>query len=388
MFENLLHQNIIVSRLSRDISDGVIPPAMLFSGPAHSGKLTAALEVARVLSCEGDGDWRCPCSNCRSHRALAHSRTLLAGSRILTSEILAAAEVLRRDQGDAPRFLLVRSARKLLRRFDQILWEGDEKKLQKARPVMERLAESIDDFLPGGTLPKGKKFEKALKTLVEDCTALQKFLPSQLPVSQVRRITSWAVHSAGKDHKTVIFDGAERMPEGSRNALLKFLEEPPENTTVILITDRKSLLLPTIVSRLRDYGFKSRRPAEEGDVLRRVFREQPEDWGGLRDYFRSWSTGLSETMQEAAGAFIGAVRDESPQLPPEAASIKDVQELIAFLEALGDVEHRNWKKEDHPSHKAYSRRIAMIRDARMRSESLNIPVDQVLKSLFFSMRTL
>jgi len=39
------------------------------------------------------------------------------------------------------------------------------------------------------------------------------------------------------------------------NALLKILEEPPSNTTLILVTDKKNQLLPTILSRCQHIGF-------------------------------------------------------------------------------------------------------------------------------------
>ena len=41
----------------------------------------------------------------------------------------------------------------------------------------------------------------------------------------------------------------------SANALLKILEEPPKNTIFILVTDKKSALLPTIMSRCQEIAF-------------------------------------------------------------------------------------------------------------------------------------
>jgi len=387
MFENLLHQENISSRLQHDVVENSVPPAILFSGPAMSGKLTAALELARSLSCEGNADWNCSCSHCRSHRALAHPRTILAGSRDMTPEIAASAEVLRRDNSDAPRFLLVRSARKLLRRFDPILWEGDEKKLVKARPIMERLAESIDKLLPGNPLPSGKKLEKLLDSLVDDCAFIQKSLPAGLPVSQVRHITGWAVHSSGGDHKTVIIDAAERMPIASRNALLKFLEEPPPDTTAILITDRKSMLLPTIISRLRDYSFKNRSSSEEAEVLRRVFREDEKRWGGLVAYFRAWRNGPSEIMQGAASVFIDQAASGNPIFPGEVSQIRDQLDLVTFLEALSLELRERWAGTAIPDHKRSALELEWLREARMRTESLNIPVQLILRSLYSAMGT-
>jgi len=41
----------------------------------------------------------------------------------------------------------------------------------------------------------------------------------------------------------------------SANAFLKTLEEPPQDSIIILITDRQALLLPTIISRCRIIKF-------------------------------------------------------------------------------------------------------------------------------------
>lgn len=50
----------------------------------------------------------------------------------------------------------------------------------------------------------------------------------------------------------------------TQNALLKLLEEPPRNCTVILIAPRKSIFLPTIRSRLPVTVLAAARPASEG----------------------------------------------------------------------------------------------------------------------------
>lgn len=49
--------------------------------------------------------------------------------------------------------------------------------------------------------------------------------------------------------KVFIIDEAERLDLPGQNALLKTLEEPPPDTTLILITDRPERLLPTVHSR-------------------------------------------------------------------------------------------------------------------------------------------
>ena len=55
--------------------------------------------------------------------------------------------------------------------------------------------------------------------------------------------------------KVFIIDEAELLDEQGQNALLKTLEEPPLNTTIILVTCRDDLLLPTIHSRCMSVAF-------------------------------------------------------------------------------------------------------------------------------------
>lgn len=55
--------------------------------------------------------------------------------------------------------------------------------------------------------------------------------------------------------KVMLFPQAEKMTAAAQNALLKTLEEPPQDTVFFLITDQPGALLPTIVSRCRVIRF-------------------------------------------------------------------------------------------------------------------------------------
>jgi DNA polymerase-3 subunit gamma/tau len=392
MFENVLFQDKIVSRLKHDIIRETLPPALVFSGPVNSGKLTAALELARVLSCKNDGRWTCGCRHCSSHRLLLHQRTVIAGSRNLMPEITAAYNVFINNASDVSRFLFVRAVRKLLRRFDPFLWEGEERKIKQLIPVMEKLSENLDSIQPGSGLPGEKKLDKIMKDLMTSCAKIQAALPPQLPVQQIRHITGWAVHTSSGDHKTIIIDHAERMQEGAKNAMLKFLEEPPEDTTVILITKNKSMLLPTITSRVRDYPFSIRKPSEEAGILKKIFKTD-EDTAkkGLTDFFRSCSSEAPDRIKELAVLFLDFAeegRDFLPKNIPE--EIKDTGTMIVFLEVLGLEMERRWKngnKLNKDYQKGYEE-LKLLRESRTKTEILNIQSSQVLKWLYLSLRTL
>ncbi|HEX2855426.1 MAG TPA: DNA polymerase III subunit gamma/tau [Opitutaceae bacterium] len=57
--------------------------------------------------------------------------------------------------------------------------------------------------------------------------------------------------------KVAIIYEADRMNTESSNAFLKTLEEPPRNTTLLLLTTRPYALLPTIRSRVLNFRFSS-----------------------------------------------------------------------------------------------------------------------------------
>ena len=142
MYENLIGQEEAVRILRSDLSRGELPPSLLFAGPENAGKLTAALETARALSCEtGSAAWNCPCPSCERHRTLSHPDLLLMGPRSFRAEIKAAGEVLGRQPNRAARFLFFRALRKLTRRFDPALFEGEESRLSKASALLQTLEE-------------------------------------------------------------------------------------------------------------------------------------------------------------------------------------------------------------------------------------------------------
>lgn len=55
--------------------------------------------------------------------------------------------------------------------------------------------------------------------------------------------------------RVVIISDAQALNAAASNALLKILEEPPDQTLLVLIASQRSALLPTIVSRCQHIGF-------------------------------------------------------------------------------------------------------------------------------------
>ncbi len=90
-------------------------------------------------------------------------------------------------------------------------------------------------------------------------------------------------HSFLNSHKLVIIDEAEFMSRSASNALLKTLEEPAPQSTLILLTDDEKRLLPTIVSRCQLLRFYPVATDEIAEALKKmgVKKEEAENLARL-----------------------------------------------------------------------------------------------------------
>jgi DNA polymerase-3 subunit delta' len=71
-----------------------------------------------------------------------------------------------------------------------------------------------------------------------------------ISVDQVRELLrTLSLHRHSAKCRFVIVDPAHQMNASATNALLKTLEEPPEHSGFILVSDRAGMLLPTVLSR-------------------------------------------------------------------------------------------------------------------------------------------
>lgn len=77
-----------------------------------------------------------------------------------------------------------------------------------------------------------------------------------IKIETVRALTTAAQQKAvAAKWKVFIIDKAEKLVTAAANALLKFIEEPPQNTVWILISSKRETMLPTIKSRCQSIAF-------------------------------------------------------------------------------------------------------------------------------------
>jgi DNA polymerase-3 subunit delta' len=91
-----------------------------------------------------------------------------------------------------------------------------------------------------------------------------------IKIDQIREVAEFLSFTPfeGKK-KVVVIDEAERMNQSAQNAFLKTLEEPPDDSLIILITSSEDTLLETIRSRCFRIKFAPLSNIETEEVLRR-----------------------------------------------------------------------------------------------------------------------
>ena len=95
-----------------------------------------------------------------------------------------------------------------------------------------------------------------------------KKMRGDIVVDQIRALGRFfSMTSSEGGWRIAIIDGAEEMNPNAANALLKLLEEPPENCLLILVSHSAGRLLPTIRSRCRHLVLRTLVEADAITVL-------------------------------------------------------------------------------------------------------------------------
>lgn len=202
-------------RLAGSSDRGSLPASLLLHGPRGVGKQRLALWLAQRLLCTGAGERPCgQCQSCRYAGELAHP---------------------------------------------DLRWVYPRPRLKDAdagpREVEQDYAESTGQRVAAGGLYAAPSGSEAIF------------------VATVRAIVQQASLSPALGRRKVFVLGdAERMvpqegADAAANAFLKLLEEPPEDTTLILTSSEPGALLPTIRSRVVGVRVAPLRDAEVREFL-------------------------------------------------------------------------------------------------------------------------
>ena len=195
-------------RLSQIRISKQVGGAYLFSGPVGCGKESLAIRFAQLLNCETSSEKPCDtCPSCQRFRQLQHEKLKLIFPLPAVRK--------KKDDGSGT---------------SSTIGKGD------MELVTEAIAKKAEDHFHKIKIPKSSRI------LIQSIRELRKTL---------------YLKSEPSGRKIVLIFDAHLLSVGigeTANALLKILEEPPENTTLILVTDHVELLLPTILSRCQRVG--------------------------------------------------------------------------------------------------------------------------------------
>lgn len=207
--------------------------------------------------------------------------------------------------------------------------------------------------------------------------------------------------------KVVVFLGADRLNPNSGNTLLKNLEEPPERTLLVLVTQQPTRMLPTLFSRcqlIRIPAGANVQPAW-GDAFEQLMRQGPpmnlrarlERAAAFRDFFAMAAQQQMETdpvpEEEGIEEDVGNARETEARRTVQQGILAAVEqwyrdvtllqeggspETLFFPESEADLRKQS---EALPAY-AIEKLIANTRTAARKLEG-NLPVQVVLEQFIF-----
>jgi DNA polymerase-3 subunit delta' len=213
-FKDVVGQRELKEKLISTVIDGRVSHAQLFDGAMGYGGLLMALAYAQFISCRNRGEDSCGvCPSCVKYNKLIHP--------------------------DLHFVFPVNTTKKV-----------------KDKPVS-------NDFLP-----KWREIVLGQKYFTEqdwyDFIGLEN-KQGIISVHEADNILSkLSYKSFESDYKIMIVWLPERLNQTSANRLLKLIEEPPEHTVFLLVTENANRILPTIFSRTQRIKLH---PLEETDIV-------------------------------------------------------------------------------------------------------------------------
>lgn len=199
LLKDIIGQEAIKREMCRNVQEGRIPHAQLLSGSAGIGKLPLALAYAQYVACPH----RTPTDAC------GVCPTCLQYSKLQHPDLHFVFPIVKTDSSEV---------------CDDYI--GAFREMVIANPYCD-----ADDWIQ-------KMGEEKKQSLIYEKES-----------SEIQRKLS--LKAFGDGYKVMIVWQPEKMHIACANKLLKLLEEPPQMTLFLFVSDHPEQLLPTIISRLR-----------------------------------------------------------------------------------------------------------------------------------------
>ena len=123
-----------------------------------------------------------------------------------------------------------------------------------------------------------------------------------ITVDEVRKLKSFfSLTATDGGRRIAIIDAADELNTNAANALLKILEEPPENAMLFLVSHQPSRLLPTIRSRCRELRLAQLSPQNVALAVKEAGVEFPNQYEQALATLASGSTGEAIRLLQLGG---------------------------------------------------------------------------------------
>jgi DNA polymerase-3 subunit delta' len=198
---------------------------------------------------------------------------------------------------------------------------------------------------------------------------------AQISAEEARKVPGFmSLTPAEGAWRVVIVDAVDQLNTHAANALLKILEEPPENALLLLVCHEPGAILPTIRSRCRLFALQPPDRASFDTVLQTIAPQVDiHDYSAL--YALSYaSPGLAITLSKHKGlvayaGWLAAMQPDASEqtkqaFAAEAASIKSPEGWAMLLHSWESLMHRlslypNYDR-DHPITRAEEGQLSAI----------------------------
>lgn len=286
-WDSVIGQHRVKKILTSTIQTGRLSHAYLFYGPDGVGKDAMAIELAKVVNCEVSGHSSCDkCESCRRFESLQHPNLKMVfalpvgkGERV----------------GDPP------LAKLSTEEIENVREQLRLKAINRYHPIA----------VPRATTIKVNS------------------------IRDLKREASLTAYSKGK--KVIVIIDADNMNDESSNALLKTLEEPTEDTLLILTTSYRDQLFSTVISRCQALRFDFLTENEIANYLIEKHNIPPP----RAMLIGRLAHGSMSRALELLGVDLQRQREEALAFL-RAVYVDDVTQLSKFIEQLG----RQYQKDE------------------------------------------
>ncbi len=248
MFDSLLsYRKENASTLKSQVKQHMISHSMLFSGPPYSGKMSLAIELARVISCLKDGDELCNCSSCKSFYYMSMPNVIILSSRDHEVRIKAAISLYEQMNTKSSKRNLIGQIRIALMAYHEAFVEKQDTK----NSAIFALANDIDTLLIDFEQSDFKEESALINQLKKLLSSLLQNKRPTVSIDNVRGSAKWTTNTGFIQQKRfILLENIEQSTIGANNSLLKLLEEPPADTYIILLSEHPKRFITY-------YSFKS-----------------------------------------------------------------------------------------------------------------------------------